>query len=306
MMQQQPYILQIRAEQGRVYERPLRDGAISIGRQPDNDVVLDHPSVSGRHLRIEAAPPGAEAPFTVVDVGSRNGTLLRGQRLTAHAPAPLHLEEQATFGSYALRVVRGVGASVGVDQAGAVLNTSSPSSSSSSSPSPSQRGLWMLAAAGFTLALISLVINIVLVAKLSRVAGVGGEIMAEVGGAVDESLTEGITLDIDISQSIPISTSVPIDEKLDVHVKHNVTIDEVVRTEVFIPVANRSVNINIPIRATIPLDLVVPVHVQETIHFNEDIPVDTSVPIHLDPEALGLGPLMEKIQGWMARLQDLF
>ena len=164
----------------------------------------------------------------------------------------------------------------------------------------------MLAAAGFTLALISLVINVVLVAKLSRVASIGGEIMAEVGGAVDESLTKGITLDIEISQSIPISVSVPIDEELDVHVKHDVVIDEVVRTEVFIPVANRSVNINIPIRATIPLDLVVPVHVQETVNFNEEIPVDASVPIHLDPEALGLGPLIEQIQGWVSQLRDVF
>jgi len=304
MMPQPPYILQILTEQGRVYEHPLRGKTVAIGRQSDNDVVLDHPSVSGHHLRIEAAPPGSEAPFTAVDLGSQGGTLLRGQRLPAHTSVPLPPEAPLAIGPYALRIVP----HPREEPAIAAPHALSPqaTSSSTSSSSPANRWLWMLAAAGFTLALISLVINVVLVAKLSRVASIGGEIMAEVGGAVDESLTKGITLDIEISQSIPISVSVPIDEELDVHVKHDVVIDEVVRTEVFIPVANRSVNINIPIRATIPLDLVVPVHVQETVNFNEEIPVDASVPIHLDPEALGLGPLIEQIQGWVSQLRDVF
>lgn len=297
------YVLQIRAEQGRVYEHPLRDGAISIGRQPDNDVVLDHPSVSGHHLRIETAPPGAEAPFMVVDLGSQGGTLLGGQRLAAHRPVPLPPQAPLTIGPYALRLVPHPRERPTL----AAPHALSPqTSSSSSSPSPVSQWLWMLAAAGFTLALISLLLNVVLIAKLGRVASVGREIAMEMEGAFDDLLSEGITLEVEISQSIPISVSVPIDEVFNVDVEDNVTIDKVIQTQVTIPVINRSVTIDIPIRATIPLDEIVPVHFQETIHFNEEIPVDLSVPIHLDPEALGLGPLMEKIQGWMARLQDLF
>ena len=295
------YILQIRTEQGRVYEQPLRDGAISIGRQSDNDVVLDHPSVSGHHLRIEAAPPGSEAPFTAVDLGSQGGTLLRGQRLPAHTPVPLLPEAPLTLGPYALRIVP----HPREEPAIAAPHALSPQASSSSS-SPANRWLWMLAAAGFTLALISLLLNVVLIAKLGRVASVGREIVTEMEGAFDDLISEGITLDVEISQSIPISVSVPIDEVFDVDVEDNVTIDKVVQAEVFIPVVNRSVVIDIPIRATLPLDEIVPVHFQETIHFNEEIPVELSVPIHLDPEALGLGPLMEKIRGWMAQLRDVF
>ncbi|NBD36701.1 MAG: FHA domain-containing protein [Chloroflexi bacterium] len=298
------YILQIRTEKDRVYEQPLRDGAISIGRQPDNDVVLDHASVSGHHLRIETAPPGAGAPFMVVDLGSRGGTLLRGQRLAAHTPVPLLPEAPLTIGPYALRLVPHPRERPTI----AAPHALSPqtSSSSSSSSSPVSQWLWMLAAAGFTLALISLLLNVVLIAKLGRVASVGREIVTEMEGAFDDLNSEGITLDVEISQSIPISVSVPIDEVFNVDVEDNVTIDKVVQTEVTIPVVNRSVLIDIPIRATLPLDEIVPVHFQETIRFNEEIPVELSVPIHLDPEALGLGPLMEKIQGWMAQLRDVF
>lgn len=298
------YILQIRTEQGRVYEHPLRGTPVSVGRQPDNDVVLDHTSVSGHHLRIEPATPGADAPFVAVDLGSRIGTSLRGQRLPAQTPVPLSPEALLTVGPYTLRIVQCEAQVVG---AGAAQPRAAiPEASSSPPPLSSSRRLWMLAGAGFALALISLLINVVLVAKLSRAANVGGEIVTEVGGVVDESLAEGITLDIDIAQTIPVSTSVPIDEVFDVRVQHEVTIDEVIQTEIFIPVANRSVTIDVPIRATIPLDLEVPVHVAKTVQINTNVPIETSVPIHLDTEALGLAPVMEKIQGWLARLQQVF
>ena len=38
---------------GDVYELPLEAAALSIGRAPDNDVVLDDPAVSRHHARIE-------------------------------------------------------------------------------------------------------------------------------------------------------------------------------------------------------------------------------------------------------------
>jgi pSer/pThr/pTyr-binding forkhead associated (FHA) protein len=53
-------------------------GGLSIGRSPDNDVVLDEPVVSGRHVRI--VPPG-----TVVDEGSTNGTLVNGRRIESRS-----------------------------------------------------------------------------------------------------------------------------------------------------------------------------------------------------------------------------
>lgn len=48
---------------------------LTIGRAPDNDVVLEDGVVSGRHLRL--VPPN-----TAVDEGSTNGTLVNGQPMT--------------------------------------------------------------------------------------------------------------------------------------------------------------------------------------------------------------------------------
>jgi ABC-type multidrug transport system ATPase subunit/pSer/pThr/pTyr-binding forkhead associated (FHA) protein len=54
---------------------------VTIGRAPDNVIVLDHPQVSSHHAIIKRGPQGA----TVQDLGSTNGTYVRGQRVS-HAP----------------------------------------------------------------------------------------------------------------------------------------------------------------------------------------------------------------------------
>ena len=61
----------------------LNKDEISIGRAPNNDVVLADDRVSRRHLTICRTPSG----FTVEDLGSRHGTTLNGAPL--HGSAPL-------------------------------------------------------------------------------------------------------------------------------------------------------------------------------------------------------------------------
>jgi pSer/pThr/pTyr-binding forkhead associated (FHA) protein len=56
----------------------LRGGNNLLGREPEARVVLDHPSVSRRHAQI-VVDDCAEA--RIEDLGSRNGTYLRGKRL---------------------------------------------------------------------------------------------------------------------------------------------------------------------------------------------------------------------------------
>jgi DNA-binding winged helix-turn-helix (wHTH) protein len=58
---------------------PLADGANMLGRAPDAGVWIDALGVSRNHARITVA--GQDA--TVEDLGSKNGTYVRGERITS-------------------------------------------------------------------------------------------------------------------------------------------------------------------------------------------------------------------------------
>lgn len=58
---------------------PLTRERITVGRAQDNDVVLPDPRVSAVHALLERLGPH----WSVRDLGSRNGTVVNGQRLLA-------------------------------------------------------------------------------------------------------------------------------------------------------------------------------------------------------------------------------
>jgi pSer/pThr/pTyr-binding forkhead associated (FHA) protein len=76
---------------------------ILVGRAPSADLRLDDPRVSRLHARIEMRDDGVY----VEDLGSRNGTAVDGESVTA--ARQLSVDDEITVGGAAL-VFRGVGA----------------------------------------------------------------------------------------------------------------------------------------------------------------------------------------------------
>jgi DNA-binding winged helix-turn-helix (wHTH) protein len=74
----------------------LEPGEHIVGRLPDAGVHVDHESVSRRHARVVVTPEGA----TVEDLGSKNGTYVRSERITK--PTPLEDRDRVRFGSVSL------------------------------------------------------------------------------------------------------------------------------------------------------------------------------------------------------------
>lgn len=72
-------------------------GEASIGRQSDNDIRLDHPSISSRHARIVVDE--ARRGYVLEDLGSTNGTVLDGVRVTE--PQPIGRLHVINFGGVA-------------------------------------------------------------------------------------------------------------------------------------------------------------------------------------------------------------
>jgi DNA-binding winged helix-turn-helix (wHTH) protein len=71
----------------------LRTGETLLGREPGVEVWLDVPSVSRRHARIVIR----DGQASVQDLGSKNGTWVRGGRATA--PVPLMNGDEIRMGS---------------------------------------------------------------------------------------------------------------------------------------------------------------------------------------------------------------
>lgn len=65
------------SEQGKEWEYPIKDFPITIGRGPNNVIVLIDPKASRRHCVIEKTDEGV----IIRDLGSRNGTTVNGNRV---------------------------------------------------------------------------------------------------------------------------------------------------------------------------------------------------------------------------------
>jgi len=78
-----PFLLVIYAERSAVLglRHVLGSGPVRVGRMSDNDIVLDDEAVSRRHARIERRADG----WVVMDVGSRNGTLVNDRDISGVA-----------------------------------------------------------------------------------------------------------------------------------------------------------------------------------------------------------------------------
>lgn len=80
-----------------IREYVLATERATIGRNSNNDIVLDEPVVSGEHAAIQLTPE-----VSVTDLNSTNGTQLNGQPLRK---APLHHNDVLRIGNHELRFI---------------------------------------------------------------------------------------------------------------------------------------------------------------------------------------------------------
>lgn len=71
----------------------ITDAPMTIGRTPDNDIVLDYGSVSRRHAEIRRVTGGIQ----LTDLGSTHGTLIGGSSTPIAANDPILLTDGAVF-----------------------------------------------------------------------------------------------------------------------------------------------------------------------------------------------------------------
>lgn len=90
------------ADSGRPAGQALPLAAVSsIGRDLDNDIVLNDATVSGRHAVVSRR----DGAWWVEDLGSTNGSWLNAEPVLAQVPALLRSGDVLQFGAVRLRLV---------------------------------------------------------------------------------------------------------------------------------------------------------------------------------------------------------
>ncbi len=80
---------------------PLELERVRIGRYPNNDIVIDHPTVSAYHAELVRRPDGH---YELIDRESRNGTRING---TPVRHAILKDGDQITLGAITVHYLEG-------------------------------------------------------------------------------------------------------------------------------------------------------------------------------------------------------
>ncbi|HXN33520.1 MAG TPA: FHA domain-containing protein [Polyangiaceae bacterium] len=78
----------------------LESSVVTIGRTPDNQIVVNHPQVSSKHAQIAKAGD----QLFLEDRGSANGTFVRGQRLAPGQRVPVANGEKVFIGPMPLLI----------------------------------------------------------------------------------------------------------------------------------------------------------------------------------------------------------
>jgi len=76
----------------------LQQPRTTLGRRPYNDIVIDHPAVSGEHALFSLHPDGA---VELIDLHSTNGTYVNGLAIDSALLLP---EDRIEIGQYQLHV----------------------------------------------------------------------------------------------------------------------------------------------------------------------------------------------------------
>ncbi len=75
---------------------PITDKVTTIGRSPANHIHVDDNAASRKHCMIKKEP---EDTYSLVDMGSANGTFVNGERVKEH---PLENEDRIKIGKTVL------------------------------------------------------------------------------------------------------------------------------------------------------------------------------------------------------------
>jgi predicted component of type VI protein secretion system len=86
--------ISIQLELTKTADLETRKETVIIGRSPESDLIVPHPSISRKHCQIEVI----EGTIFIIDLNSSNGTFINGMRLISEEKHALKASDKLVIG----------------------------------------------------------------------------------------------------------------------------------------------------------------------------------------------------------------
>ena len=144
--------------------------------------------------------------------------------------------------------------------------------------------------------------------QLTQLApGVGAGLDQAVAG-LDSFRSSTIEFDVRIDEDIPIDAEVLLDRTLTIPIKTTFPIDQVVDTTITIAGPFNTeipLDVTVPVQLDVPVDLELPFSINEVIPISTEIPVRLTIPIGVDVAGTELASLADALGEGLAAFSDL-
>lgn len=97
-----PHIVTITTNAGEQYDFRLERPSLIVGRSGSCDLQLPSASISSFHARLQVDP--STRRVSVTDLGSKNGTIVRGQRISPNSTVTIDFSDKVAVGEVTLRI----------------------------------------------------------------------------------------------------------------------------------------------------------------------------------------------------------
>ena len=152
------------------------------------------------------------------------------------------------------------------------------------------------------IALLSLLLNTILIRQLVLARQVALQALQDSIAVIGNLETKVIDYNVDIHQNMPINADIPINETVPIRINDDFPLETTVTVSVPAgPLGN--IPVKVPVSTTIPIDKTIEIGIDQTFTLSTTIPVDLQVPIQLSVQNTGLAATLEETRARLILLE---
>ncbi len=132
----------------------------------------------------------------------------------------------------------------------------------------------------WALALVSLLLNIALVALIVVVVMWARQFAADTADALNAVGNQDINYTLRLNQTVPVRAEVPFAQTIVVPISQSIDVNTIVTVSRELPVIG-VIDLDVPIQASIPVNFEVPIAVNQTFPVSADVPLNMEIPLSI-------------------------